>query len=59
MTDGGPADASRTMVLYVYDTGFKYLKMGYAAAVAWTLFVIIFVITVVQWRVQGRWVHYD
>jgi multiple sugar transport system permease protein len=59
MTDGGPADASRTMVLYIYDTGFRFLKMGYAASVAWTLFVIIFAITIVQWRVQGRWVHYD
>jgi multiple sugar transport system permease protein len=59
MTDGGPADATRTMVLFIYDQGFRYLKMGYAAAVAWTLFVIIFLITIVQWRVQQRWVHYD
>lgn len=59
MTDGGPADATRTMVLYIYDQGFRYLKMGYAAAVAWTLFVIIFLITVVQWRTQARWVNYD
>ena len=59
MTDGGPADATRTMVLFIYDQGFRYLKMGYAAAVAWTLFVIIFLITIVQWRVQQRWVHYE
>jgi multiple sugar transport system permease protein len=59
MTDGGPADATRTMVLFIYDQGFRYLKMGYAAAVAWTLFVIIFLITIVQWRIQQRWVHYE
>jgi multiple sugar transport system permease protein len=59
MTDGGPADHTRTMVLFIYDQGFKYLKMGYAAAVAWTLFVIVFIVTIVQWRVQGRWVHYE
>jgi multiple sugar transport system permease protein len=59
MTDGGPADATRTMVLFIYDQGFKYLKMGYAASVAWALFVIVFVVTIVQWRVQARWVHYE
>jgi multiple sugar transport system permease protein len=59
MTDGGPADATRTMVLFIYDQGFRYLKMGYGAAVAWTLFVIVFAVTMVQWRVQKRWVHYD
>ena len=59
MTDGGPADATRTMVLYIYDQGVKFLKMGYAAAVAWTLFVIVFLITIVQWRVQRSWVHYE
>jgi multiple sugar transport system permease protein len=59
MTDGGPADATRTMVLFIYDQGFKYLKMGYAAAVAWTLFLIVFAVTIVQWRVQKGWVHYE
>lgn len=59
MTDGGPADATRTMVVFIYDQGFKYLKMGYAAAVAWTLFLIVFLVTIVQWRVQKSWVHYD
>ena len=59
MTGGGPADASRTMVVFIYDQGFRFLKMGYAAAVAWLLFVFIFVVTVAQWRLQRRWVSYD
>jgi multiple sugar transport system permease protein len=59
MTGGGPADASRTMVVYIYDQGFRFLKMGYAAAVAWMLFLFIFLITIVQWRLQKQWVSYD
>jgi multiple sugar transport system permease protein len=59
MTGGGPADASRTMVVFIYDQGFRFLKMGYAAAVAWLLFVFIFVVTLAQWRLQRRWVSYD
>lgn len=59
MTGGGPADSSRTMVVFIYNQGFQFLKMGYAAAVAWTLFVIIFLITLIQWRVQKRWVNYE
>jgi multiple sugar transport system permease protein len=59
MTGGGPADASRTMVVFIYDQGFRFLKMGYAAAVAWLLFVFIFIVTLAQWRVQKRWVSYD
>jgi multiple sugar transport system permease protein len=59
MTGGGPADASRTMVVFIYDQGFRFLKMGYAAAVAWFLFVFIFLVTLAQWRLQRRWVSYD
>ena len=59
MTGGGPADASRTMVVFIYDQGFRFLKMGYAAAVAWVLFIFIFLVTLAQWQLQKRWVSYD
>ncbi len=59
LTGGGPADATRTLVVYIYDQAFTYLQMGYGAAIAWVLCLIIFVITVIQWRLQGRWVYYD
>lgn len=59
LTNGGPADATRTLVLYIYDNGFTYLKMGYGSALALVLFAIVFVLTMVQWKLQDRWVYYD
>jgi multiple sugar transport system permease protein len=50
LTHGGPANASNVLVLYMYDTAFLYLKMGRAAAMAFVLFVILLVVTVVQLR---------
>ena len=37
MTQGGPGDASRFLVLYLYESGFRHLDMGYASAIAWVL----------------------
>ena len=54
LTGGGPADATRTLVVYIYDQAFNYLQMGYGAHIAWVLCLIIFVITLIQWRLQGR-----
>ncbi len=59
LTGGGPANATRTIVFHIWEQAFVFLKMGYAAAIAWILFFIIFLITLVQWRLQGRWVHYE
>jgi multiple sugar transport system permease protein len=59
MTGGGPANATNTIVLYIYQNGFQFFRMGYASAIAWVLFAIIFVITLVQMRAQNRWVQYD
>lgn len=59
LTDGGPADATRPLVMYIVDHAFHYLSMGYGAALAWVLFTIVFAITLVQWRLQRHWVHYD
>lgn len=59
MTRGGPADATRTLVYYIYETGFQYFRMGKAAAAAWILFLIVFVATILQFRYQGAWVHYE
>jgi multiple sugar transport system permease protein len=55
----GPADSMLTIVFYLYQEGFGSFRMGYASALAWLLFVIIMVITVIQFRVSNRWVHYD
>jgi multiple sugar transport system permease protein len=59
MTAGGPAGATNTIVLYIYQNGFQFFRMGYAAAIAWVLFGVIFIFTLVQMRLQGRWVQYD
>lgn len=59
MTNGGPANATNTIVFNIYRYGFQFFQMGYAAAMAWVLFAIIFVVTVIQFRYQRTWVHYD
>lgn len=59
LTRGGPGDATNTVVMDIYNQAFQYFQMGYAAAIAWVLFAIIMLITLVQWRGQKRWVHYE
>jgi multiple sugar transport system permease protein len=59
MTDGGPAYATTVLGLFIYLNAFRYNNMGYAAAAAYILFAIILTITLVQFRLQGRWTNYD
>lgn len=55
MTRGGPAGATTTIVYYIYNNAFAFFKMGYAAAIAWVLFIVILAVTVFNWRViEGR-----
>jgi multiple sugar transport system permease protein len=58
LTNGGPGDASRTVVMYIYDKAFRSFDMGYASAIAVTLFVVISIVTLLQLRGSRRWVHY-
>jgi multiple sugar transport system permease protein len=60
MTQGGPQDATRFYMLYVYDNAFRYTpaQMGYASALAWILFVIILVFTLLIVVSSRRWVFY-
>ncbi len=53
------ADASTFYVIYLFQQAFQFLHMGYASALAWLLFVVILVITVVQVRLSKRWVYYE
>ena len=58
-TNGGKApEYVRSIVYIIYDEGFHFFRMGNASAAAWILFIIILIITIVQLRVQKRWVHY-
>lgn len=59
MTGGGPNGATQVMVERIYTYGFKYYRMGYAAAYSWILFIIIFALTLIQMRLQKRWVYYE
>ena len=46
-------------VMYLYQNAFLYLKMGYASAMAWILFLIVLVLTILIFVSQKRWVHYQ
>lgn len=59
MTGGGPADATLVPVLYLFNNAFGYFKMGFASALAWILFIIILVLTLIQLKLAPRWVHYE
>ncbi|GGG25593.1 carbohydrate ABC transporter permease [Paenibacillus abyssi] len=56
---GSPANSMTFYVMYLYDNGFKFFKMGYASAMAWILFVIIMVLTAIIFWSSKRWVHYQ
>lgn len=59
MTSGGPVGATLFYVYYLFNNAFQYLRMGYASAMAWILFVIILALTLVQLKLAPRWVHYE
>ena len=59
LTKGGPGEATNTIVLALYRNGFSFDKLGYASAMAWILFVIVMVLTALQFSQQKKWVNYD
>jgi multiple sugar transport system permease protein len=59
MTQGGPGDAIRTIVYYIYDTAFHFFRFGYGSTIAVLLFVILAVLTFIQVRASRRWVFYQ
>jgi len=59
MTGGGPANATLFYLLYLYRNAFNWFEMGYASAMAWVLFLVIMVCTLLLWRSSARWVYYE
>jgi len=59
MTGGGPSGSTETIVYYIYSNAFQWFNMGYASAVAWVLFILVFGVTLIQFKYQGRWVNYE
>lgn len=55
----GPNDALLTPALHLFNSGFTYFKMGYASALAWVVFGVILMLTLVQFRAGKSWVHYE
>jgi len=59
LTDGGPGTSSTTIVFWLFQKAFNDYALGYASAIAWVLFIIVIIFTVIQVRLQRRWVHYE
>jgi multiple sugar transport system permease protein len=59
MVKGGPGDATRTVVMLIYESAFKNIELGYAAAIAAMLFVVILLVTVIQFRISKALVFYQ
>jgi len=59
VTQGGPGNSTLTTVMVVYRTAFQDLRFGYASAVSVLLFLILLLLTAVQFTVSRKWVHYS
>jgi multiple sugar transport system permease protein len=59
MTEGGPVDSTLFYAYYLFNNAFAYMDMGYACALAWILFVIVFGLTMVQLKLAQKWVYYE
>ena len=59
MTQGGPSYATLFYLLYLYRMAFENFRMGYASAMAWVLFIIVLVFTLIQFKLSNRWVFYE
>lgn len=58
LTGGGPNQATELYSIFLYRNAFSYLRMGKAAALAWILFVVVVIFTILLFRSSGRWVYY-
>ena len=59
LTNGGPGDATRSLVMYIYEQGFKSLNMGYASAISLLLLVVIVIVTAIQFLLSRKWAFYE
>jgi len=57
MTQGGPLDSTNVLVYAVYKNAFEYFKVGQASAIAYVLFAIILILTLIQWRLRKKLVY--
>jgi multiple sugar transport system permease protein len=59
MTGGGPAGSTTVLVQQIVNHAFNYGRMGYAATLSWVLFLMVFLVTVLQTVLRRRWVTYE
>lgn len=59
MTQGGPDNSTKVLVYYIWERAFKNFEFGYASALAFVLFFIILVFTLLQWQFRKRWVFHE
>src|SRR5699024_303566 len=59
MTQGGPGDTTLSIVMHVYETGFRRFEMGYASALALVVFVVILIVTLIQMALSRYWVFHE
>jgi multiple sugar transport system permease protein len=59
MTGGGPNNATLFLAVYLYRSAFQYLKMGYASAVAWVMFMIVMLLTLLVFKSSPFWTFYE
>jgi multiple sugar transport system permease protein len=59
MTDGGPGRATNVLGYYIYNQAFLYFKFGYASAIAMVLFLVVLVLTIIQFKLENKWVNYS
>ena len=58
LTAGGPSNSTNTLIMYVYQAGFRFFRMGYASALSTILFVIVLIFTIIQDKLSKKWVFY-
>ena len=58
MTNGGPGRATKVLVIHTYNVAFREFRFGYSSAIAMVLFIIVLIITIIQFRMEKRWVSY-
>ena len=58
MTEGGPNYSTTMVVYYLFLNAFRYMEMGYASAMAWVLGIMILIVTLINFKLSKRWVHY-
>ena len=57
MTNGGPAGSTTTLAYYIYTEGFGTGRLGYASAVAWTLFAMVLCVTIFNWKFGNKYTN--